>query len=67
MLTHANVVRTAVIPVQEMKCTAADVFFVAVPVFHVFELVPSIYSTVASDLRMILMKEYISKARFRNM
>lgn len=58
MLTHSNVVNTAIITAEEMKCTEDDVFFVAVPVFHVFGLVPSILSTVASGARMVLMEVY---------
>jgi fatty-acyl-CoA synthase len=62
MLTHSNVVNTAIITAEEMKCTSDDVFLVAVPVFHVFGLVPSILSTIASGARMVLMEQYKQKA-----
>ncbi|KAB2330449.1 long-chain-fatty-acid--CoA ligase [Cytobacillus depressus] len=62
MLTHSNVVNTAIISANQMKCTEKDVFFVAVPVFHVFGLVPSILSTVAVGARMVLMDQYKAKA-----
>ncbi len=61
MLTHSNVVNTAIITANAMKCNSDDVFFVAVPVFHVFGLVPSILSTIASGARMVLMEEYKAK------
>ncbi|MGJ9383133.1 class I adenylate-forming enzyme family protein [Salipaludibacillus sp. CF4.18] len=61
MLTHSNVVKTGVISAEEMKCTPADVFLVAVPVFHVFGMVPSIISTIASSARMVLMDQYKPK------
>src|SRR5699024_10471144 len=44
-----------------MTCTPDDVFFVAVPVFHVFGLVPSILSTLATGARMVLMDKYKPK------
>ncbi|GIN97326.1 hypothetical protein J6TS1_31960 [Siminovitchia terrae] len=61
MLTHANVVDTAVITAEQMECTAEDVFFVAVPVFHVFGMVPSILSTISVGARMVLLDHYKAK------
>lgn len=61
MLTHANVVKTGVITAEQMNCTSKDVFLVAVPVFHVFGMVPSILSAVASGARMVLMDIYKPK------
>jgi fatty-acyl-CoA synthase len=61
MLTHANVVKTATISAEQMKCTAEDVFLVAVPVFHVFGMVPSILSAIAVGARMVLMDIYNRK------
>lgn len=58
MLTHSNVVQTAIKSAEGMKCTSDDVFLVAVPVFHVFGMVPSILSTVACGARMVLMDKY---------
>ncbi|SDI22568.1 fatty-acyl-CoA synthase [Alteribacillus persepolensis] len=62
MLTHANVVKTGVISAEQMRCTSSDVFLVAVPVFHVFGMVPSILSAIASGGRMVLMDIYKPKA-----
>ncbi|WP_227935144.1 long-chain-fatty-acid--CoA ligase [Alkalihalobacillus deserti] len=61
MLTHSNVVKTGAISAEEMSCTAEDVFLVAVPVFHVFGMVPSIISAIASSARMVLMDKYKPK------
>lgn len=58
MLTHANVVKTGIITAEQMKCTTEDVFFVAVPVFHVFGMVPSILSCIAVGARMVLLDQY---------
>ncbi|MBM7717033.1 AMP-binding protein [Siminovitchia sp. FSL H7-0308] len=58
MLTHANVVMTAIKTAEQMDCTAEDVFFVSVPVFHVFGMVPSILSAVSVGARMVLLDEY---------
>ena len=44
-----------------MKCTANDVFFVAVPVFHVFGMVPGILSTISVGARMVLLDRYQAK------
>ena len=61
MLTHANVVRTALKSCEKMNCTGDDVFLVAVPAFHVFGMVPSILSSIAVGARMVLMEEYKPK------
>lgn len=58
MLTHNNVVHTATITAESMRCTSDDVFLVVVPVFHVFGMVPSILSTVAAEARMVLMEQF---------
>jgi fatty-acyl-CoA synthase len=58
MLTHDNVVHTGVISAEMMNCTPEDVFLVAVPVFHVFGLVPSIVTTIAAGARMVLMEQF---------
>ncbi|MEH7225430.1 AMP-binding protein [Bacillus sp. JJ1566] len=62
MLTHSNFVNTAIITDEEMKCMKDDVFFVAVPLFHVFGMVPSILSTIAVGARMVLVEKYNAKA-----
>ncbi|MEH7385467.1 AMP-binding protein [Bacillus sp. JJ1521] len=61
MLTHSNFVNTATITAEEMKCTVDDVFYVAVPLFHVFGMVPSILSTIAIGARMVLAEKYNAK------
>jgi fatty-acyl-CoA synthase len=58
MLTHDNVVHTGTITAQFMRCTPDDTFLVAVPLFHVFGMVPSILSAVASEAKMVLMEMY---------
>ncbi|MEH7225735.1 AMP-binding protein [Bacillus sp. JJ1566] len=61
MLSHSNFVNTAIITDEEMQCTKDDVFFVAVPLFHVFGMVPSILSTIAVGARMVLVEKYNAK------
>ncbi len=58
MLTHANVGHTGTISAESMQCTPDDVFFVAVPVFHVFGMVPSIATTFSVGGKMVLMDTY---------
>jgi fatty-acyl-CoA synthase len=61
MLTHDNVVHTATITAETMRCTDQDVFFIAVPVFHVFGMVPSILTALSARARMVLMEQYNAK------
>jgi fatty-acyl-CoA synthase len=58
MLTHGNVVHTGAVSAEYMRCTSDDVFLVAVPLFHVFGMVPSIMSTLAARGRMVLLDVY---------
>ncbi|MFC0295927.1 AMP-binding protein [Geobacillus jurassicus] len=58
MLTHQNVIYSANAAAEAMKCTEDDVFLVAVPVFHVFGMVPSILSAVLSGARLVFMEQY---------
>lgn len=58
MLTHRNVVHTGTISAEAMQCTPDDVFLVAVPVFHVFGMVPSIITAVSAEARMVFMDVY---------
>jgi fatty-acyl-CoA synthase len=58
MLTHSNVVHTATMTAECLRCTSDDVFLVAVPVFHVFGMVPSILSAIAAKARMVFMEQY---------
>ncbi|WP_413379914.1 class I adenylate-forming enzyme family protein [Alkalihalobacillus sp. 1P02AB] len=58
MLTHSNVIAAARVTVEQMECTHEDVFLVAVPVFHVFGMVPSILSTVTAKAKMVFMERF---------
>jgi fatty-acyl-CoA synthase len=58
MLTHDNVVHTGTISAEHMRCTPDDVFLVPVPLFHVFGMVPSLLSAVASESKMVLMDAF---------
>src|SRR5438128_171727 len=52
MLTHANIVRNAIAMAEAMQWTADDVLLVAVPMFHVFGMTPSIMSAIVTGSRM---------------
>ena len=57
MLTHKNLVHTAVAGGEWMRCTPDDVFLMPTPVFHVMGLM-FILRTVASEARMVLMEVF---------
>lgn len=57
MLTHKNLVHTAVAGGEWMRCTPKDVFLMPTPVFHVMGLM-FILRTVASEARMVLMEVF---------
>lgn len=61
MLTHSNIAHTGTISAEAMKCTPEDVFLIAVPVFHVFGITPSILSTFACAGSMVLVDQYKAK------
>ncbi|GCL71561.1 long-chain acyl-CoA synthetase [Paenibacillus naphthalenovorans] len=61
MLTHANVVHTAAITAESMRCTPDDVMLVAVPVFHVFGITPSILTNFACGGKMVLVDVFKPK------
>lgn len=65
MLTHANVVRNAIAMAEAMEWTAADVLLVAVPMFHVFGMTPSIMSAIAAGSRMVALETYGPEAALR--
>lgn len=54
MITHANAVRPASIMAEEMHCTDQDVFFVAVPLFHVIGMGVCVFKCVSVVGRMVL-------------
>ncbi|WP_234978393.1 class I adenylate-forming enzyme family protein [Bacillus tuaregi] len=58
MLTHSNFMYSAEVSNVKLKCTAEDVFLIAVPVFHVFGMGPGIMSAIAAGARMVLMDQY---------
>ncbi|MFB4162433.1 class I adenylate-forming enzyme family protein [Alteribacillus sp. JSM 102045] len=58
MLTHYNVVKTAEMTADFMKCTADDVFLVPVPVFHIFGMVPSIMTAAAAKSKMVFIESF---------
>lgn len=58
MLTHENVVFSSQLTVNALKCTNDDVYFLPVPLFHVFGLVPGILSAVREGSKMVFIEEY---------
>ena len=65
MLTHANVVRNAIAMAEAMQWTADDVLLVAVPMFHVFGMTPSIMSAIVTSSRMVALETYQPEAALR--
>ncbi|MDG5788847.1 long-chain-fatty-acid--CoA ligase [Evansella sp. AB-P1] len=61
MLTHKNVVHTAKLSAEWMKCTTDDVFLVPVPVFHVFGMIPGILSVISVGAKIVFMEKYNAK------
>nr|WP_111646652.1 long-chain-fatty-acid--CoA ligase [Anoxybacillus vitaminiphilus] len=58
MLTHQNVIYSAKATAESMKCTKNDVFLIAVPVFHVFGMVPGILTAISVGAQMVFMEKY---------
>ena len=58
MLTHKNFVHTASVSVEQLKCSAEDVFLIAVPAFHVFGMVPGILSAIVCGAKIVFMDQY---------
>lgn len=58
LLSHKNVVFTSVKTTELLKYTIQDIILVALPVFHVFGLIPCVLSTIVSGARMVLMERY---------
>ncbi|MEH7226057.1 long-chain-fatty-acid--CoA ligase [Bacillus sp. JJ1566] len=57
MLTHKNMVHTAVAGADWMKCTPKDVFLMPTPVFHVMGLM-FVLRAISSGARMVLMESF---------
>jgi len=57
MLTHKNLVHTAVIGGEWMRCNAEDVFLLPTPIFHVMGLM-FVLRTISSKARMVLMETF---------
>lgn len=57
MLTHKNLVHTAVAGAECMKCTPRDVFLLPTPVFHVMGLM-FVLRAIASVSRIVLMERF---------
>ena len=58
MLTHQNLIYSAKISNEKLLCTSDDVFLIAVPVFHVFGMVPGIMSAIAAGAKIVFMENY---------
>jgi acyl-CoA synthetase (AMP-forming)/AMP-acid ligase II len=58
MLTHENVIYSAELSADMLKCTKDDVYLIPVPIFHVFGLVPGILSVVSKGSKMVFLEEY---------
>lgn len=57
MLTHKNLVHTAVATAEWMSCTPEDVFLLPTPIFHVMGLM-MVLRTIASEAKMVLMEKF---------
>ncbi len=64
MLTHRNLVETAVMTAKLMECTPKDVFLVAVPMFHVFGMGPTILSATACRGSQVCIEVFKPEAAF---
>lgn len=58
MLTHQNVMYSAIVSDERLRCTSADVFLIAVPCFHVFGMVAGVLAAVAAGAKMVFMEEF---------
>lgn len=58
MLTHKNIVTTAKMTAEFLKCTPEDVFLIPVPIFHIFGMVPGQLAAIAAGARMVLTQEF---------
>lgn len=58
MLTHQNFIYSAEATNEKLRCTADDVFLIAVPVFHVFGMAPGIMSAIAVGAKIVFMENF---------
>lgn len=57
MLTYENIVQTAIVAVQWMKCTSNDVFLMSMPLYHAMGI-NFLFRAIASGASLILMEKY---------
>ncbi len=57
MLTHKNIVQTAVVAVDWMKCTSEDVFLMCMPLYHAMGI-NFLFRAIVSNASFILMDKY---------
>ncbi|TAM76810.1 long-chain fatty acid--CoA ligase [bacterium] len=62
MLTHRNLVVTARKTAESLACTPDDVFLVAVPLYHIFGICPSILTAAELGARVVLMETFKADA-----
>lgn len=62
MLTHRNVVVTARKTAESMACTPDDIFLVAVPLYHIFGICPSLLTAALLGARCVLMESFKADA-----
>ncbi|MDE2572138.1 MAG: acyl--CoA ligase [bacterium] len=62
MLSHRNLVVTARKSAEAMACTQDDVFFVAVPLYHIFGICPSLLTAAVLGARCALMETFKADA-----
>ncbi|TAM59189.1 long-chain fatty acid--CoA ligase [bacterium] len=62
MLTHRNLVVTARKTAESLACTPQDVFLVAVPLYHIFGICPSILTAAQLGARVVLMETFKADA-----
>ncbi len=62
MLTHRNLVVTARKTAESLACTSDDVFLVAVPLYHIFGICPSLLTAAELGARVVLMETFKADA-----
>ncbi len=57
MLTHKNIVQTAIVAADWMKCNSEDVFLMSMPLYHAMGI-NFLFRAIASNASLILMEKY---------
>ncbi|EKN68144.1 AMP-binding protein [Schinkia azotoformans] len=57
MLTHKNIVQTAVVTADWMQCSSEDVFLMSMPLYHVMGI-NFLFRVIVSNASLILMDKY---------